>query len=429
MENTFATRLRHAWNIFMDKDDNLLYPNFSQVSYSSRPDKPMLSFVNKKNIVAALYNRLALDVASITIQHVKLDDNGRFKEVIDSGLNRCFNLEANIDQTGRAFIQDVVISMLDEGCVAIVPIDTTTDPKKGSFDINTMRTGKILEWYPQHVKVRVYNDRTGISEEKLVLKKQIAIIENPLYAVLNEPNSTMQRLIRKLSLLDMTDEQNASGKLNLIIQLPYVVKSDLRKKQAESRRSDMEQQLANSKYGIAYADGTEKIIQLNRSLDNNLMSQVEYLTNQVFSQIGLTQEILNGTADEATMLNYYNRSIEPIVSAIVDNVKRSFLTKTARSQKQSIMFFRDPFKLVPVSQLAEISDKFTRNEIATSNEMRQAIGWTPSKDPRADELRNKNLSEPKDQVNVTVDGKRIDEQTDSVETTTSKKGKNQNGVE
>lgn len=429
MENTFATRLRHAWNIFMDKDDNLLYPNFSQVSYSSRPDKPMLSFVNKKNIVAALYNRLALDVASITIQHVKLDDNGRFKEVIDSGLNRCFNLEANIDQTGRAFIQDVVISMLDEGCVAIVPIDTTTDPKKGSFDINTMRTGKILEWYPQHVKVRVYNDRTGISEEKLVLKKQIAIIENPLYAVLNEPNSTMQRLIRKLSLLDMTDEQNASGKLNLIIQLPYVVKSDLRKKQAESRRSDMEQQLANSKYGIAYADGTEKIIQLNRSLDNNLMSQVEYLTNQVFSQIGLTQEILNGTADEATMLNYYNRSVEPIVSAIVDNVKRSFLTKTARSQKQSIMFFRDPFKLVPVSQLAEISDKFTRNEIATSNEMRQAIGWTPSKDPRADELRNKNLSEPKDQTNVTVDGKRIDEQTDTVETTTSKKGKNQNGVE
>lgn len=413
----------------MDKDDDLLYPNFSQVSYSARPDKPILAFVNKKNIVAALYNRLALDVASITIQHVKLDDNGRFKEVIDSGLNRCFNLEANIDQTGRAFIQDVVISMLDEGCVAIVPIDTTSNPKKGSFDINTMRTGKILEWHPQHVKVRVYNDRTGISEEKLVLKKQVAIIENPLYAVLNEPNSTMQRLIRKLSLLDMTDEQNASGKLNLIIQLPYVVKSDLRKKQAESRRADMEQQLMNSKYGIAYADGTEKIIQLNRSLDNNLMSQVEYLTNQVFSQIGMTQEILNGTADEATMLNYYNRSIEPMVSAIVDNVKRSFLTKTARSQKQSIMFFRDPFKLVPVSQLAEISDKFTRNEIATSNEMRQAIGWTPSKDPRADELRNKNLSEPKDQVNVTVDGKRIDEQTDSVETTTSKKGKNQNGVE
>lgn len=428
MERAFRTRLQHAWNVFMEKDD-VLHPDFSQVSYTSRPDKPVLSFVNKKNIVAALYNRLALDVAAITIQHVRLDENGRFKEVIDSGLNRCFNLEANIDQTGRAFIQDVVISMLDEGCVAIVPVDTTTDPKKGSFDINTMRTGKILEWYPQHVKVRVYNDRTGISEEKLVLKKQIAIIENPLYAVLNEPNSTMQRLIRKLSLLDMTDEQNASGKLNLIIQLPYVVKSDLRKKQAENRRSDMEQQLANSKYGIAYADGTEKIIQLNRSLDNNLMSQVEYLTNQVFSQIGLTQEILNGTADEATMLNYYNRSVEPIVSAIVDNAKRSFLTKTARSQKQSIMFFRDPFKLVPVSQLAEISDKFTRNEIATSNEMRQAIGWTPSKDPRADELRNKNLSEPKDQANITVDGKRIDEQTDSVETNSSKKGKNQNGVE
>lgn len=432
MAKNFRSRLSHAWNVFMDKDDTL-YPDFSQVSYSSRPDKPVLSFVNKKNVVAALYNRLALDVAAITIQHVRLDENDRFKEVIDSGLNRCFNLEANIDQTGRAFIQDVVISMLDEGCVAIVPIDTTSNPKTGSFDVNTMRTGKILEWYPQHVRVRVYNDRTGISEEKILLKQQVAIIENPLYAVLNEPNSTMQRLIRKLSLLDMTDEQNASGKLNLIIQLPYVVKSPLRKEQAEKRRADMEEQLANSKYGIAYADGTEKIIQLNRSLDNNLMSQVEYLTNQVFSQIGMTQGILNGTADEATMLNYYDRSVEPIVAAIVDNVKRSFLTKTARSQKQSIMFFRDPFKLVPVAQLAEISDKFTRNEIATSNEMRQAIGWKPSKDPKADELRNKNLSEPKDRENVTVDGKKIDEdepeETKSVTQTKTTKGKNQNGVE
>ena len=428
MNKTFKSRLVHAWNVFMDKDD-ALYPNFSQVSYTSRPDKPVLSFVNKKNIVAALYNRLALDVCEITIQHVRLDESGRFLEVIDSGLNQCFNLEANIDQTGRAFIQDVVISMLDEGCVAIVPIDTTSNPKTGSFDVKTMRTGKILEWYPQHVKVRVYNDRTGIAEEKLLLKRQVAIIENPLYAVLNEPNSTMQRLIRKLSLLDMTDEQTASGKLNLIIQLPYVVKSELRKKQAETRRTELEDQLANSKYGIAYADGTEKIIQLNRSLDNNLMAQVEYLTNQVFSQIGMTQEILNGTADEATMLNYYNRSVEPLVSAIVDNVKRTFLSKTARSQRQSIMFFRDPFKLVPVAQLAEISDKFTRNEIATSNEMRQSIGWKPSKDPKADELRNKNLSEPKDQENVTVDGKRIDDQTDTVENNKSKKGKNQNGVE
>lgn len=428
MENNFKTRLQHAWNVFMEKDTPLV-SNFSQASYSSRPDKPVLSFVNKKNIVAALYNRLALDVAAITIQHVRLDENDRFKEVINSGLNECFNLEANIDQTGRAFVQDIVISMLDEGCVAIVPIDTTTNPKTGSFDIKTMRTGKILEWYPQHVRVRVYNDRTGISEEKILLKRQIAIIENPLYAVLNEPNSTMQRLIRKLSLLDMIDEQNASGKLNLIIQLPYVVKTDIRKKQAESRRSDMEEQLAHSKYGIAYADGTEKIIQLNRSLENNLPTQIEYLTNQVFSQIGMTQEILNGTADEATMLNYYDRSVEPIVSAIVDNVKRSFLTRTARSQKQSIMFFRDPFKLVPVSQLAEISDKFTRNEIATSNEMRQAIGWKPSKDPKADELRNKNLSEPKDRENVTVDGEKIDENTENSKSVESTKGKNQNGVE
>lgn len=428
MENNFKTRLQHAWNVFMEKDTPLV-PNFSQVSYSSRPDKPVLSFVNKKNIVAALYNRLALDVAAITIQHVRLDENDRFKEVINSGLNECFNLEANIDQTGRAFVQDVVISMLDEGCVAIVPIDTTTNPKTGSFDIKTMRTGKILEWYPQHVRVRVYNDRTGISEEKILLKRQIAIIENPLYAVLNEPNSTMQRLIRKLSLLDMIDEQNASGKLNLIIQLPYVVKTDIRKKQAESRRSDMEEQLAHSKYGIAYADGTEKIIQLNRSLENNLPAQIEYLTNQVFSQIGMTQEILNGTADEATMLNYYDRSVEPMVSAIVDNVKRSFLTRTARSQKQSIMFFRDPFKLVPVAQLAEISDKFTRNEIATSNEMRQAIGWKPSKDPKADELRNKNLSEPKDRENITVDGEKIDENTEKSKPVESTKGKNQNGVD
>lgn len=428
MERAFRTRLQHAWNVFMEKDD-VLHPDFSQVSYTSRPDKPVLSFVNKKNIVAALYNRLALDVAAITIQHVRLDENDRFKEVINSGLNECFNLEANIDQTGRAFIQDVVISMLDEGCVAIVPVDTTTDPKTGSFDIKTMRTGKILEWYPQHVRVRVYNDRTGIAEEKILLKRKIAIIENPLYAVLNEPNSTMQRLIRKLSLLDRIDEQNASGKLNLIIQLPYVVKSDLRKKQAESRRSDMEQQLANSKYGIAYADGTEKIIQLNRSIDNNLPSQIEYLTNQVFSQIGMTQEIMNGTADEATMLNYYDRSVEPIVAAIVDNVKRSFLSKTARSQRQSIMFFRDPFKLVPVSQLAEISDKFTRNEIATSNEMRQAIGWKPSTDPKADELRNKNLSEPKDRENVTINGAKIDEETDNSKPVKSKKGENQNGVE
>ena len=351
----------------------------------------------------------------MTIQHVRLDENDRFKEVIESGLNNCLNLEANIDQTGRAFVQDIVMSMLDEGCVAIVPVDTTFNPKEtGSFDISTMRTGKILEWYPQHVKVRVYNDRKGEKEDILVPKSTVAIVENPFYSVMNEPNSTMQRLIRKLNLLDAIDEQSGSGKLNLIIQLPYVIKTAARRQQAEERRKDIEEQLSGSKYGVAYTDGTEHVVQLNRPVDNNLMSQIEYLTSMLYSQLGLTQGIMDGSADEKTMQNYYTRTIEPILSAIVDEMKRKFLTKTARSQKQSILFFRDPFKLVPVGEIAEIADKMTRNEIMTSNEIRQKIGMTPSKDPNADKLRNSNLSAPKEE---------------SIEQTISKEDKVQNGSE
>ena len=344
--------------------------------------------------MTAVYNRIALDTAAINIQHVRLDDNGRFESVIESKLNKCLTLEANIDQTGRSFIQDIVMSMLDEGCVAIVPVDTTLNPKDtSSYDIASMRTGKILEWYPSSIKVRVYNDRTGNKEDIVMPKSQVAIIENPLYAVINEPNSTMQRLIRKLSLLDVTDEQTASGKLDLIIQLPYIIKTEARRKEAEKRRNEIEQQLSGSKYGIAYADGTEKIVQLNRSLENNLMKQIEYLTTMLFSQLGITQSILDGSADEQTMLNYYSRTIEPIVSAITDEMKRKFLTQTARSQYQTILFFRDPFKLVPVNNMAEIADKFTRNEIMTSNEIRQVIGMKPSDDPKADMLVNSNLNQ------------------------------------
>ena len=326
-----------------------------------------------------------------------MDDNGRFLEEINSGLNSCLTLEANVDQTSRAFIQDVVMSMFDEGSVAIVPVDTDRDPKIGSFDIYSLRTAKILEWYPRYVKVRVYNDRTGEQEDLVLAKSEIAIIENPLYAVINEPNSTMQRLIRKLALLDRVDEESSSGKLDLIIQLPYVIKTQARRDQAERRRKEIEDQLQGSRYGIAYTDGTEKIVQLNRSLDNNLTKQIEYLTDLLYSQLGITQEILNGSANEATMLNYYDRTVEPIAAAIADELRRKFLTKTARTQKQSVVFFRDPFKLVPVSQLAEIADKFTRNEIMTSNEIRQIVGMKPSNDPSADELRNKNLSQPADE--------------------------------
>lgn len=395
MSETLGSRLKRGWNAFLNKDPTPDYKDLG-ISYSYRPDRPRFTRGNERSIVTSVYNRIALDVASINIQHVRLDDNNRFLEVIDSGLNNCLTLEANMDQTGRAFIQDVVMSMFDEGCVAIVPVDTSTNPNiTGSYDINTMRTGKIIEWHPRHVKLQVYNDRTGRREEILMSKEAVAIIENPLFAVINEPNSTMQRLIRKLNLLDVVDEQSSSGKLDLIIQLPYVIKTDARRQQAEKRRRDIEEQLSDSKYGIAYTDGTERITQLNRSVENNLLKQVEYLTSMLYGQLGITATILDGSADDKTMLNYYNRTIEPIVSAIVDGMKRTFLTKTARSQLQSIMFFRDPFKLVPVADLAEIADKFTRNEIMTSNEIRQIIGMKPSKDPKADELRNANINQTK----------------------------------
>ena len=391
----FFNRLQHGWNAFTNNRDPTLEYNTGP-GYYYRPDRPRFTRGNERSIVTSVYNRIALDVSAISIQHVRLDDNGRFSSVIESGLNNCLTLDANMDQTGRAFIQDIVMSMLDEGCVAIVPVDTTLDPAvTSSFDINTMRVGKIIEWRPKHVKVRIYNEKTAKKEEVILSKKEVAIVENPLYAVMNEPNSTMQRLIHKLSLLDITDEQTASGKLDLIIQLPYVIRTEAKKQQAENRRKDIEMQLAGSKYGIAYADGTEKITQLNRSVENNLMKQIEYLTNNLYGQLGITQTILDGSADDKTMLNYYNRTIEPIVSAIVDEMKRKFLTKTARSQGQSILFFRDPFKLVPVNDIAEIADKFTRNEILTSNEIRQIIGIKPSEDPKADELRNSNIAEAK----------------------------------
>ena len=391
-------RLQHAWNAFLNNDVRTRYQDMGYYS-SYKPDRVRFTRGNERSIVTSVYNRLALDASAMAIKHVRLDDNGRFTEEINSGLQNCLNIEANIDQTGRAFLQDVVMSMLDEGCVAIVPVDTTLNPNlSGSYDINTMRTAKILEWYPAHVRVKVYNDRKGIHEELTLPKANIAIIENPLYAVINEPNSTMQRLIRKLNLLDVVDEQSSAGKLDLIIQLPYVIKSEARRQQAEARRKDIEMQLAGSKYGIAYTDGTERITQLNRPAENNLMNQVQYLTDMLYSQLGLTQSILDGSADDKTMLNYYNRTIEPILSAIVDEMKRKFLTKTARAQKQTIMYFRDPFKLVPVNDIAEIADKFTRNEIMTSNEIRQIVGMKPSKDPEADKLRNKNLNKSAEEM-------------------------------
>ena len=393
MANKIGTWLQHTWNTFLNRDPTGYYKN-TGASYSYRPERSRLSMGNERSIVNSVYNRLAIDSAAIDIKHVKLDKNERYQEEIHSGLDNCLTLSANIDQTGRAFIQDVVLSMLDEGSIAIVPIETTMDPSvTTAYDILSMRVGKIVDWFPRYVKVRLYNEETGEKEDIILPKDQVAIVENPLYAVINEPNSTMQRLIRKLNLLDFIDEQTSSGKLDLIIQLPYVVKSKLRKDQAESRRKEIEDQLVGSKYGIAYTDGTEKITQLNRSVDNNLMTQIEYLTKMLYSQLGLTEEILNGSADDKTMLNYYNRTIEPIVSAIVDELKRKFLTKTARTQGQSIMFFRDPFKLVPVNDIAEIADKFTRNEILSSNEVRQIIGFRPSSDPGADELRNKNLND------------------------------------
>jgi hypothetical protein len=395
MALTIGSRFKYAWNAFVN--NNPTPSNMNSNGYYYRPDRVRLTRGNERSIITSIFNRIALDCAGIDIYHCRLDDDDRFLEIKDSNLNSCLTLEANIDQTGRAFMQDIVMSMFDEGCVAIVPVDTISDPTKtNSYDILSMRTAKIVTWYPQHVRVELYNESTGNKEQITLPKDIVAIIENPLYSVMNEPNSTLQRLIKKLNLLDSIDEQSGSGKLDLIIQLPYVIKTEARKAQAEQRRKDIESQLSGSKYGIAYTDGTEKITQLNRAVENNLMKQIEYLTSMLYSQLGITQAIMDGTADDKTMLNYYTRTIEPIVSAIVDEMKRKFLTKTARTQKQSILYFRDPFKLVPVNDLAEISDKFTRNEILTSNEIRQIVGRKPSKDPKADTLHNSNVKQPDD---------------------------------
>lgn len=387
-------RLQHGWNAFINNKDPTLRPG---PSYSYRPDRARFTRGNERSIVTSIFNRIAMDASSIDIEHVRVDKDGRFTGIIDSGLNNCLTLEANIDQTGRALMQDAVMSMLDEGVVALVPIDTTLDINTNSFDVETIRVGKIMEWYPQHIKVRVYDENSGTKKDVVVPKRSVAVVENPFYSVINEHNSTMQRLIRKLNLLDAIDEQSGSGKLDLIIQLPYVLKGEQRIKNAEDRRSTLERQLNNSKLGIGYIDSTEHVIQLNRSLDNNLMKQIEYLQSMLYSQLGITQSILDGTADEKTMLNYFSRTIEPIVFAIACEMKRKFLSKTAITQGQSIFYFRDPFKLVPVTELADIADKLTRNEIASSNEMRQKIGWKPSTDPKADELRNKNLSAPNEE--------------------------------
>lgn len=391
MEMNIGSRLKHAWNAFLNRD-----PPGSRYyggDYSYRPDRMRFSRGSERTIINAIYNRIALDAASITINHVKLDENNRFDSIIDSGLNYCLNTEANADQTGRGLIQDIVMTFLEEGVAAVVPEKTNFDPRySNSYEIYSMRVGVPVEWYPNHVRVRLFNELTGQKEEITFPKKMVALIENPFYAVMNAPNSTMQQLVRKLALLDVVDEQAGSGKLDMIIQLPYVIKSPARREQAEQRRADIEQQLSGSKYGIAYTDGTERIVQLNRSLENNILKSIEYLTNMVYSQLGVTQEILNGTADEKTMNNYMNRIIEPVISAIADEFKRKFLTKTARTQGQSIMFFRDPFRLAPVSMIAEMADKFTRNEIMTPNEFRQVIGMKPSKDPKSDQLANRNIA-------------------------------------
>lgn len=391
MEINIGSRLKHAWNAFLNRD-----PPGSRYyggGYSYRPDRMRFSRGSERTIINAIYNRIALDAASITINHVKLDENNRFDSIIDSGLNYCLNTEANADQTGRGLIQDIVMTFLEEGVAAVVPEKTNFDPRySNSYEIYSMRVGVPVEWYPNHVRVRLFNELTGQKEEITFPKKMVALIENPFYAVMNAPNSTMQQLVRKLALLDVVDEQAGSGKLDMIIQLPYVIKSQARRDQAEQRRAEIEKQLSGSKYGIAYTDGTERIVQLNRSLENNILKSIEYLTNMVYSQLGVTQEILNGTADEKTMNNYMNRIIEPVISAIADEFKRKFLTKTARTQGQSIMFFRDPFRLAPVSMIAEMADKFTRNEIMTPNEFRQVIGMKPSKDPKSDRLANRNIA-------------------------------------
>lgn len=401
MESSFFTRLKSGWNAFLAREptrDYIYDRGFRDIgtSFTYRPDRTRFSRGNERSIVTSVFNQIAMDVAAVDIKHCRLDKNGRYVEDMKSGLNECLGLEANIDQTGRAFIQDVVMSMLDEGAVAIVAVDTSVDPRlSNSYDILSLRTGKIVEWFPAHVKVKVYNERTGQKEDVTLPKRQVAIIENPLYAVINETNSTMQRLIRKLNLLDAIDEQSGSGKLDLIIQLPYTIKSDLRQQQADKRRKDIEEQLKGP-YGIAYTDATERITQLNRPIENNLMKQIEYLTSQFYGQLGITQAVMDGTADERTMLNYNNRTIEPILSAIVDAMRRVFLTKTARSQGQTITFFRNPFKLVAVADIANMADTFTRNEILSSNEFRQILGFKPSDDPKADQLVNSNIAQPAD---------------------------------
>ena len=395
MNNSLGQRIKNAWNAFNNK---LSVSEYSYINSSySRPDRVVMSTKNDRSIVTSIINKISLDVSAIDIRHCKMDQNDRFEEVIDSTLNNCFSVEANMDQTGRSFFQDAVMSMLNTGVVALVPVDTSSDPNvTNSYNILTIRTGEIITWYPDKVRVRVYNDKIGKKQDIIMYKKDVSIIENPLYAVMNEPNSTLQRLTKKLALLDMVDERNSSGKLDLIIQLPYITKSELRKKQANDRRQEIEDQLIGSKYGIAYIDGTEKITQLNRPVENNLMKQIEYLTSMLYSQLGISQAVLEGTADEKEMNNYYTRTIEPLISALVDEMNRKFLTKTARSQHQKILYFRDPFKLVPASQIAEMADKFTRNEILSSNEVRQIVGRKPSKDPRADELVNSNISQSKE---------------------------------
>lgn len=398
MPDTIRSRIKRSWNAFLNRDPTTDFRDVG-TGYAYRPDRPRLTRGNERSIMTSVINRIAVDVSAININHVRLDENGRFLETISSGLNACLSLEANIDQTGKAFIQDAVMSMFDEGVVAILPVDTDSNPDEtGSYTIESIRTAKVVEWFPRHVKLRAYNDKTGRKEEIRVPKSSVAIVENPLYAVVNEPNSIMQRLIRKLNLLDAVDEQTSSGKLDLIIQLPYIIKSDARRAQADKRRKDIEDQLSGSRYGIAYTDGTEHITQLNRPVENNLMKQIEYLTSMLYSQLGITQSVMDGSADDKTMLNYYNRTIDPIISAIVDEMKRKFLTKTARTQNHSIVYFRDPFKLVPVADLAEIADKFTRNEIMTSNEIRQIVGMRPADDPKADELRNSNINQSNEEI-------------------------------
>lgn len=393
--------IQHAWNAFTNRDPTNNYQYTGGYSSSYRPDRPRLSRGNERSIATSVFNRIAMDVAAVNLSHVKLDQNGRFLSYVNSGLNNCLTLEANKDQTGRAFIQDIVLSMLDEGCVAIVPVDTSVDPKQtNSVSIDTMRTGKIKEWYPDHVLVELYNDQRGINQEITLPKSTIGIIENPLYAVINEPNSTLQRLIRKLVLLDSVDNQSSSGKLDLIMQLPYVIKTEARRREAEKRKKDLEEQLSGSKYGIGYIDGTEKVTQLNRPIDNNLMKQVEYLTSMLYSQLGITTSVLDGTADEKTMLNYYNRTVEPILAAIADEFKRKFISKTARTQGQSVEYYRDPFRMLTLDNLSEIADKFIRNQVATSNEIRGAIGMQPSNDPKADQLNNPNMPQQDSQIST-----------------------------